>query len=253
MVKPSRPVQFSPVEPRRSSAGLAIDLIKSRIAAGELAPGQRLPSERDLAQQLGLSRPTVREAIRTLTVMNILVARHGDGTYVTSLTPELLTEPLDFVLSIHGAGIYALFEVRTFLESGAAALAAERADDSELDALAQLVDEVRADADDPEVVLEHDLALHRGIVAAARNPILASLLESLSGLSARSRARTGNLPGISRRTVQDHQAIVDALRTRDPEQASAAMAAHLGRVAASLREAEDERLAQEKANDAEDH
>ncbi len=240
MVKPTDDsVKFSPVEPRRSSAGLAIDLIKERIAAGELAPGQQLPPERELALQLGLSRPTVREAIRTLTAMNILVSRHGAGTYVTSLSPELLAQPLEFFLSIHGSGIYALFEVRTFLESGAAALAAERATDEELDALMALVDDVRPQADDPDAVREHDVDLHRGIVAAARNPILTRMLESIGDLSARSRARSSRLPGISRRTVQDHEAIVEALRARDPVRASAAMSDHLNHVAASLRKAEE--------------
>ena len=122
--------------------------------------------------------------------MNILVSRHGAGTYVTSLSPELLAQPLEFFLSIHGSGIYALFEVRTFLESGAAALAAERATDEELDALMALVDDVRPQADDPDAVREHDVDLHRGIVAAARNPILTRMLESIGDLSARSRARS---------------------------------------------------------------
>jgi GntR family transcriptional repressor for pyruvate dehydrogenase complex len=238
VVEPEPPITFERVW-RQDAASQAIGVIKEMIVDGRLVSGQKLPPERNMATQLGLSRPTLREAIRTLIAMNILVARHGDGTYVTSLSPELLTQPLDFVLTLDGSGVFDLFDVRRFLEAGAAALAAVRAEDAELDHAQSLVDDVQVHADDLAAVIEHDLELHSAIVSAARNPLLGSLIDSLSGLSEKTRARTVRLPGVARQTLDDHAAIVAALRARDPQLAHQAMAGHLTRVAAALHDSED--------------
>ena len=100
---------------RSAAAEQAVRRIQNLVQGGELAPGERLPAERELARQLGVSRSTLREAIRALVVMNILVSRHGDGTYVSSLEPELLAEPFQFIIPISDEALLHLFEVRMVL------------------------------------------------------------------------------------------------------------------------------------------
>src|SRR5436190_20889601 len=116
---------------RDAVADQAIETIKEMIVRGDVRAGQRLPPERELAAQLGVSRPSLREAIRALIALNILDSRHGDGTFVSSLEPDLLIKPIDFVLQVNDGGMDALFEARRELEAGIAALAAERATDLE--------------------------------------------------------------------------------------------------------------------------
>src|SRR5581483_5265922 len=183
-------VREFPLIKRTRVANEAMDVIKTMIINGELTPGHRLPAERDLAFQLGLSRPSLREAIRALIALNILESRHGEGTFVSSLEPELLAEPIDFLLSVSHESIFALFEARRALEAALVALAAERADEAELTGLEELVEHGAERIDDVEAFIQHDLEFHRQVSVAAHSPILASLLSSVSTLSMASRRRT---------------------------------------------------------------
>ena len=197
------------------------------IAKGELHAGQQLPAERDLAAQLGLSRPSVRECIRALIALNILESRHGEGTFVTSLDPELLAEPIDFVLEVNDTAIYSLFEARQVLEGGVSALAAERATDLELVQLEDLVATARAQMDDWDAFVAADVAFHDLIRRSARTPILSSLVGSLSAISTETRRHSVEATSARAQAIRDHAAITAALKARDPEQARIAMVAHL--------------------------
>src|SRR5664279_5164959 len=120
----------------------AIDQIKQMIVAGRLRPGDRLPREQDLAELLGLSRGTLREAVRALTAMKVVDVRRGDGTYVTSLAPELMLEALNFVVDLHRDDTVLHFlEVRSFIEPESTARAAMHANQNLLRTLAELVAE----------------------------------------------------------------------------------------------------------------
>lgn len=222
--------EFKPLV-RSTYAADVIRTIKDMILDGRLQPGQRLPPERAVSEALGVSRPTVREAIRSLQAMNILESRHGSGTYVASLEVDELLGPLQFVLALAEGGLAHLFEVRLLLEPGAAALAAQRAGDDDLAALRDCVG--RADLEvpgRPEALLELDTELHDRIVRAARNPLLEHLLAAMSALGRQSRAYTTGLPGVADRTLVEHAAIVDAIASRDPAAARAAMEAHITRI-----------------------
>jgi GntR family transcriptional regulator, transcriptional repressor for pyruvate dehydrogenase complex len=221
---------FEPLA-RRTFVADAIRTIKDMILDGRLAPGQRLPSERALSEALGISRPTVREAIRSLQAMHILESRHGAGTFVASLSVEELLGPLQFVLSLADGGLEQLFEVRLLLEPGAAALAAERVTPQALTALRECAARARAETlDDPEAMLRLDTELHERIVRASANPLLEHLWAATSALGAESRAYTARLPGILRQTIAEHQAIVDAIATGDADAAQTAMASHIERI-----------------------
>ncbi|MDX3380509.1 FadR family transcriptional regulator [Streptomyces sp. V2] len=214
----------------------AIERIKAMIAEGLLEPGQRLPTERDLAAQLGMSRSSMREAIRALTVLGVLEARHGSGIYVTALDAGDLLETFGVVADLsRGARLVELLEVRRVLESTATALAAARITDVQLAEVAEHLAAMNA-TDDPEVILAHDLAFHRAIAVAAGNETMAAILEGLSSRTFRARVWRGyEEEGAFDRTRREHAAIHRALTARDPEAARAAAAAHVGEVEEWLR------------------
>ncbi len=226
-------LRFSAI-PRRRVANDAIDSIKSMIVRGELRAYDRLPPERELAERLSLSRPTLREAIRALIAMNILESRHGEGTFVTSLEPELLAEPIDFLLCIDEHSIVDLFEARHTLETSLARLAAARASAEDLDALDDLSQDYTASLDNFEECSRIDIEFHRRVALAARNPILASLLASIRVLGQESRRRTGQTETIRQVAATDHATISSALRRRDAAAAERAMADHLQHMMSGL-------------------
>jgi GntR family transcriptional regulator, transcriptional repressor for pyruvate dehydrogenase complex len=222
-------LEFQPLA-RRTYVAEAIRTIKDMILDGRLQPGQRLPPERSLSEALGVSRPTVREAIRSLQAMHILESRHGAGTFVASLSLDELLRPLQFVLSLAEGGLEHLFEVRLLLEPGAAALAAERATEEQVAGLRDCAARGDEAGEDAEAMLRLDIELHERIVRAAGNPLLEHLWAATSALGTESRSYTTRLPGVLPRTVGEHHAIVTAIAAGDGPAAQAAMTAHIARV-----------------------
>lgn len=209
----------------------------SLIAERKLRPGDKLPPERELAATMRVSRPSLREALRALAMLNIVEIRQGSGTYVSSLKPEVLIERLDFVFAIDDSTFSELLEARRILEPGLAAAAARHATEEELAQMRDCVIRAAAHLDDPEVFLTVDLELHQRIAAAAHNQIIAHIMESLTRLGMASRRRTAALPWVRAKSVQDHQAIVEALMGRDGEAAARIMQRHLEAVQSGLHEA----------------
>lgn len=229
-----RTISFARLE--RTSVGLqAAEAIKSLILSGELSPGDALPSERDLAVMLGISRPSLREAIRVLSAMNVVETRHGGGNYVTSLDPRLLAQPVSFLLQVDPTAFLHLLEVRQVLEVGAARLAAPRISAAALAVLQQLADTAEQALPDPDRYLKLDFDIHTAIIEATGNPIYISLYESIAELSLESRKRTARTEAVRRRAHEDHVAIIDALRSHDAAAAANAMAAHLDAMRQALR------------------
>jgi DNA-binding FadR family transcriptional regulator len=227
------PAEF-PTIARRSVTMDAAALIKDMILDGRLAPGHRLPSERTLSEALGVSRPSVREAIRSLVAMHILETRHGSGTYVSSLSLDELLRPLQFVVKLADSGIRDLFDVRALIEPGAAALAAERATDDELELIRTFASESTA----PELTQDErgakDIEWHDMIVRCSHNGLLINVHQSISMLSVESRAITVRVPGVLDQAVEDHRKIARAICSRKPAAAQRAMHTHLENVRVSL-------------------
>jgi DNA-binding FadR family transcriptional regulator len=209
----------------------AIEKIKGMIVDGALRPGDRLPKETDLAADLGLSRNSLREAVRALSMINILDVRQGDGTYVTSLEPRLLLEALSFVVDFHqDSTVLEFLAVRRILEPAAAAMAATRVSEEEIGALRALVDGL-GPLPDVDRLVAGDLEFHRRISAAAGNSVLLSLLDTLSAPTARARVWRGlTQDGAVTRTIAEHRAILDALSARDPEAARSWATVHIASV-----------------------
>ena len=209
----------------------AISKIKQMIQQGELRPGDRLPPEQELSERLGLSRSSMREAVKALEAMRILDVRRGDGTYVTSLQPSLLLEAMSFVLDFHEShAVLEVFEVRRIVEPASAGISARRAGPEQVAEMREHLTKVHGDTPSDELV-EHDVVFHRMIASATGNDYLVSLLETISSQTARARIwRALTQEGAVPRTLHEHERILDAIESGDAEMARAAMIVHIAGV-----------------------
>jgi GntR family transcriptional repressor for pyruvate dehydrogenase complex len=206
----------------------AIAEIKALIVSGEFTAGAKLPREQDLAARLGLSRNSLREAVRALALIGVLDTRVGDGTYVTSLDADTLLTGMGFVGDLlEGTTLLEVHQVRRILEPVATGLAATRLTEEDFVALEACLQQMEEAAMDQSFI-DADTEFHRIIVSAAGNATLASLIQSLSGSMMRARLwRTITEHDAVEISKQRHRDIYIALRAGDAEQASAADLVHL--------------------------
>lgn len=216
----------------------AIDQIRQMIQTGELRPGDRLPPEGGLATRLGLSRNSLREAVKALSLINVLDVRQGDGTYVTSLEPSLLLQALKFVADLHqDSTVLQLFEVRLVLEPAATALAATNMSDAQIADLRQHL-EALPTTPTVEQLVDSDLEFHHKIAVGSGNPVLCSLIDSLAVPTQQARLWRGvTQQGALQRTVEEHRSIVDALALRQPDVARSWALVHVSGIEQWLRSA----------------
>lgn len=228
----------------------AIGKIKQMIVDGTLKPGDKLPKERDLAEHLGVSRNSLREAVRALTLIRVLDTRQGDGTYVTSLEPYLLLDVLSFAIEFsRDRSVLQLLEVRRVLEPAATALAATRITDDDLALVQARLEDLTVDAP-VEALVQADVNFHRIIVNACGNPVLATLVERITSQTIRARQwRAVTEEGVFTRMQSEHEAICSALKRRDAELARAAATIHIANVEAWIRRTLlDEQVVTEQAH-----
>ena len=226
--------------PPMSQTDVVIQGIKQMILDGTLRPGAKLPIEKDLAPRLGVSRGSLREGVRALSIMGVLETRQGAGMYVTALDPSLLLAPMGFVVDLqHTAGVEQVHSVRRVLETEAAALAARYMPDDILQEAEAILEEseLAVLARDHDAVLDADLRFHRLIAAHSLNAVLEALIDALSSRTVRGRlwrAITDESAGAV--TLAEHRAILKAIHDRDPVTAQIRMANHLLAVEAFLAE-----------------
>ena len=215
----------------------AIAKLRDMISTGALQPGDRLPSEAELAVQLGASRNTAREAIRALVTARVLDVRRGDGTFVTSLRPELLLDGISFAADLLQTDFsLELVAVRRILEGAATGLAAQRMDDVVRAELRACLQQMRA-AESHEVVVQFDTRFHSIIAAASGNATLASMLGGVSSQTIRARVWRGDIDQSAiARTIQQHEDILAALVAGDPVLAESAAVLHVATTEAWLRD-----------------
>lgn len=214
-----------------AAAELVVDFVRGQIEKGLLRPGDRLPPERVLAQQIGVSRPSVRAGLRSLSAMCVVHTRHGSGTYIAEGPPQLDSRPLSLLASLHGFTADQMFEARRVLEVGLAGLAAERASAEEIAGMAEEVTGMFASVEDPQAFLMHDVRFHRSVAMASGNPILATLVEMVSTLYFEHRRRTLPRGRDLRETAIMHRNIYHAVRAHDADRARREMSVHLPRPA----------------------
>jgi len=211
-----------------SAVETALQGLRAKIASGELAPGQKCPPEGELAAQLGVSRSSLREAIRAMSALGVMEARHGSGTYVSSLEPAEILKGFALLVDLFPFdGVLELFEIRRVLESHAAAAAAAKATPELMAELDQLVARMESTENSADIS-DLDARFHEAICQAGGN----STLTSLMGMF-RSRGRHfnifDNVEGAAVRELSNrgHREILEALRNRDPSTAATATAGHI--------------------------
>lgn len=213
-----------------------VDGIKRMILDGELGPGDRLPVEKDLAEALGVSRGSLREGVRALSILGIVDTRQGDGTYVTSLEPDLLKEAVSFVADFHRDDTLLQFlHVRRILEPEATALAATHMSEADIKELREILTSL-SERPTVDELITNDLRFHRRIAAGSGNAVLCSLIEGLAGPTTRARTwRDLIREGAVARTREQHTAIYEAIASRRPDVARSWATVHIASVEDFLR------------------
>ena len=231
---------FQPIKPKKISEEI-VQQIKQLISSGDLKPGERIPSERELATMLGVSRPSVREAIMVLEAMGFLESRQGGGTYVRSLTEVTIADPLSSIVGSKEPQIlYALTEVRMGLETWSAYLAAKRATDEQVKQMRDLYEIMEKQAAEGGWDAEIDAKFHYIITEATHNTIQVHVLDSIHSLFQTNimvaLSEFYQKEGYLERLLTQHRDILEAIEARNPEQAQQAMRTHLEMVEEKMSE-----------------
>ena len=207
---------------------LVVAYLRRFFESGEFKAGDKLPPERELAQLIGVSRASVRAGLQSLAAVGVVESRRGAGTFVADGPPLLDVNPLSLFSALHGIPQNELFETRRVIEIDLAGLAAERARGEELAAISEEVMEMFASVDDVHRFLIHDIRFHRAVAAAARNPLLAAIMEMVADLFYDQRKGTVDRWREAPKAADQHRRIYQAIRAGDVERARREMDAHLG-------------------------
>ncbi len=208
-----------------------VQQIEDSILKGALKPGDQLPAERELAQQFGVSRTAIREAVKALREKGLVEAYSGRGTFVRDGTSQAIRQSLDLMIKIgQQDGSPHLAELRAILEPEIAALAAIRIDEQHLASMREAVNVMDGARNDPDAYIEADLDFHLCLAEAAANPLILSLIDSIVGMLREQRMRIFQVDGGPERGQFHHKRILEAVDKRSPEVARAAMRAHLQQV-----------------------
>ncbi len=216
----------------QDSSGV-LSMLRAFIEDNGYAVGQVLPPERVLAEKFGVGRPAVREAVKALSILDVIESRRGDGTYIKSLDGLRVGWPASVELRSSDFNLLDLLEVRKMLEPSAARLAAVRASEADLRRIERESSQIE-DASDWENMAKHDLALHTAIIDAAGNPVLTELNNAIARLQRKSREVTGANAPNREAMLLNHRHIVDAILRGEGENAERAMLEHLHQVGLDL-------------------
>lgn len=215
-----------------------VQQVEESIQKGALKAGDKLPPERELAQQFGVSRTAVREAVKALREKGFVEAYPGRGTFIMEANSHPIRLSLDrMVKAGQGEGSRYLTEVREMMEPEIAAMAAERADGEDVAALRECVAVMDGAKRDPEAFIEADLDFHLALAEAAANPIILSLIDSIVGLLREQRMSIFQVEGGPERGQYHHKRILEAIEHRDSGGAREAMKAHMRQVREDSRKA----------------
>ncbi|MDI1241000.1 MAG: FadR/GntR family transcriptional regulator [bacterium] len=203
--------------------------LREMIHSGELSAGDKLPPERDLAKILGVSRPTLRAGIRSLSAVGILFSKQGAGTFVAARdeSPTLDGSSLRMLSALHGFTSDEMFEARMALEMSIAGMAAKRVTSEQMTTLAEEIAGMYASLNDPEQYLVHDMRFHQIVAAASGNRILTSLMNMVATILFEYRSKTVKRATDLKQSAEQHHNIYRALRDHDAEGAEKAMHDHL--------------------------
>lgn len=231
------------ISPRASDAQLIEPIKKTRIAEevadrirmlilhGTFPAGRPMPSERRLREQFGVSRGSIRDALRILETIGLLETRHGQGTFPKELTVDRLVSPLASVMTYRQDLQDELMDVRRMFEPAVARAAATRATEEDFADLQRILDAQRRKLKTGQSAIVEDTAFHATLARSTRNRVVMSIMATLNDLLVESRTLSLKQKGRPQRSVEGHEAVVAALRCRDAEGAARAMYKHIDQIA----------------------
>jgi DNA-binding FadR family transcriptional regulator len=225
--------QIAPIRKTRIADDIA-DRIRVLIVEGTFPPGQPLPGERTLAERFGVSRSSIRDAFRMLEMIGLLEMRHGQGTFPRELSVDRLVTPLASVLTNRRDLEGELMDVRRMFEPAVARVAAARISDEDLAALRGILEAQRRKVKAKQSALVEDTAFHAALARATHNTVVVRIMETLNDLLTESRKRALKQMSRPERSLNGHEAVVDALTRHDAEGAARAMDAHIDQIAQIL-------------------
>jgi GntR family transcriptional regulator, transcriptional repressor for pyruvate dehydrogenase complex len=217
---------LAPID-RSGITELVVQRIKELLQQGELKAGSRLPPERELADMLGISRPSLRTALKALSVMGIIRAKPGAGTFIAESSKEIFAEPMQFHTLIHNTETAELFEARRIIEAGLVELAAERATSEHLKAIAAEIEGMRKTLRDPEKFLTHDVRFHQALAAAAGNKVMSGVMDTVATQLLQVRRESIARATDKEDAIDWHERIYEAVRQREARRAKELLTAHL--------------------------
>jgi GntR family transcriptional regulator, transcriptional repressor for pyruvate dehydrogenase complex len=226
-----RRMRFDQVEREPKLADKVADLMLERIVSSQLQIGDRLPSERELGEQFGVSRTVIREAVRALLAKGVLEVRAGSGLRVAAVRAATVGDSVSLYLRGRSMDFAKVHEVRRLLEVHIAGVAAERAHDEDVERLTDVHEQMVASIEDVDHAALIDLEFHRAIARATHNDLYLVLIDSIGRVQVEIRRATMGLRGTGPFAIKQHRAILLAIRARNPERARAAMRRHLDYVA----------------------
>lgn len=225
-----------PIEKNVKISQKIVEQIKEIVFSGELQPGDRLPTEKEFAEQLKVSRPTLREALTVLEAIGLIEVRPREGSIVRSVVPQSIQEPIQDMIEVDPSKVLELYEVRKKIDAEGVAMAAERATDEELEKIGQFAAMVQELALDKKSILGLEASkiyqnTFFAIADATHNSIYAHFMKSiwtlLEGAIPFSRRKLLNIPNISNKLLRQYLQIVNLLLERKPTAARRAVIAHL--------------------------
>ncbi len=245
----------SPFEPvfNESIPNAVVEQIETMIIDGILKEGMKLPSERELAETMNVSRPKLREALQMLEDRDLVTVRRGEGTFIAPLIGRAMSPALLALYSRHNRAFYDYLEYRRAQETFAARLAAERATQSDRDRLRDILARMQTawEADDFEASQAADIKFHAAIVDASQNTTLIHMMASIYDLTKQglfyNRKFLRTMDGTGERLLQQHKDIVDAILDGDADRAEQAARVHMDFVEESFRIGEDQKAREERA------
>ena len=225
-----KPITVKPIK-KQSIPDTIIKELKALIDSGQIPQGGKLPAERELASLLNVSRPSLRVAIRALSMFGILENRQGDGTYLVNSENRPI-ETLSIILSMKKGALLDIFEARESIENTCAGLAACRRDEEDLHNLQKALENMRANYKNPDKYIEHDLNFHKAVIAASKNLVFVDLMDKTYKLLVSTRTEGQKYPSelYREKNFQQHVEIYEGIESSDPEKATIAMAHHMSNI-----------------------
>ena len=229
-----------PDEPSPGLVSTAIQAITQHIRSQGLAPGDPLPSEAAMTRQLNVSRTVVREAFRSLSAMRLIDMSAGRRATVAKLDTGAMSMVIEHGITTQQISVHQVYDVRRTIEMRTVALAALRRTEAEAAAIAQSARLMRENFQNPEIVMEHDIAFHEAIAAASHNPVFSLIVTAFSGVTRRTWVigwRTRSSDEAQLKMIKGHEDIAEAILRGDPRLAAEHMAEHFDKSVKALLDA----------------